>query len=121
MNLAMSLSVNFKPAMNGPCMIIKKENFLKVKGFDEKIVFGEDFDITQRLVKNGGKLVVFREPVLYVSTRRFDKEGIIKSLFKSIKAILYQQFFGPIKKPIFYYEMGGQYYKNSKFKNQNAK
>jgi glycosyltransferase involved in cell wall biosynthesis len=121
MNLAMSLSVNFKPAMNGPCMIINKNKFFAVQGFDEKIVFGEDFDITQRLVKNGGRFAVFREPILYVSTRRFDKEGIITSLFKSIKAILYQQIFGPIKKPIFEYEMGGQYYKNSKFKNQNAK
>ncbi|MGB9707306.1 MAG: glycosyltransferase [Microgenomates group bacterium] len=114
MNLALSFSVKFKPAMNGPCMIIKKDRFLKVKGFDEEIIFGEDFDITQRLVKNGGKFAVFKKPILYVSTRRFDKEGIIKSLFKSVKAILYQQFFGPIKKPIFHYEMGGQYYKKIK-------
>lgn len=128
MNLAMSLSVRLKPAMNGPCMIIKRSKFFEVGGFDEEIVFGEDFDITQRLVKSGGKFMVFRKPIIYVSTRRFDKEGLIKSLSKSIKAIVYQQFFGPIKKSIFKYEMGGQYYKNSKIlpagrqsKNQNGK
>lgn len=117
MNLVMSLSVKFKPAMNGPCMVIKKTKFLEVGGFDEKIVFGEDFDITRRLVKKGGKFMVFKTPILYVSTRRFEKEGLLKSLYKSIKAIIYQLFFGPIKKPIFYYEMGGQYYKKLKIKN----
>lgn len=110
MNIAMSLSVKFKPTANGPCIIIKKEKFFKVNGFDEDIVFGEDFDLTQRVVKTGAKFMVFKKPILYVSTRRFEKEGLILSLYKSIKAILYQQFFGPIKKPIFEYKMGGDYY-----------
>lgn len=121
MNLAMSLSVKVKPAANGPCMIIKKSKFLEVEGFDTKIVFGEDFDLTQRIIKKGGKFMVFKKPLLYVSTRRFEKEGLILSLYKSIKAILHQQFFGPIKQPIFEYQMGGQYYQNSKGKDNNAK
>ena len=118
MNIIMSLSAKIKPAANGPCMIIKKSKFFEVKGFNESIVFGEDFELTQRIVKTGGKFMVFRKPILYVSTRRFEKEGIILSLYKSIKAIIYQLFFGPIKKPIFEYQMGGDYYKvkNSNFK-----
>ncbi|MCX7955958.1 MAG: glycosyltransferase [Patescibacteria group bacterium] len=114
MNLAMSLFEKIKPSANGPCIIIKKTFFDKVKGFDEQIIFGEDFELIQRLVKNKAKFKVFSYPILYVSTRRFEKEGIIKSLYKSIKAILYQLFFGPIKKPIFDYQMGGEYYKNIK-------
>lgn len=119
MNVAMSLSTKFKPAANGPCIIVKKDKFFEVGGFDEDIVFGEDFDLTQRIAKTGARFMVFKKPILYVSPRRFEKEGIILSLYKSIKAILYQQFFGPIKKPIFEYQMGGDYYEKTKSKIKN--
>ena len=112
LNLSMSLFQKIKPAANGPCIIVKKSIFNKINGFDEEIIFGEDFDLIQRLAKIKAKFAVFSKPILYVSTRRFEKEGIIKSLYKSIKAILYQLFFGPIKKPIFEYKMGGNYYEN---------
>jgi len=111
LNLSMTLSQKLKPAANGPCIVIKRDIFEKVKGFDERIVFGEDFDLIQRAHRSKAKFAVFPEPILFVSTRRFEKEGLFVSLFKSIKAILYQQIFGPIRKPIFEYEMGGQYYK----------
>jgi len=109
-NLGMSIFQNIKPAANGPCIIIRKTLFQKLKGFDEEIVFGEDFDLIQRAYKIKAKFKVFKEPILYVSTRRFEKEGLLLTIYKSGKALLYQLFFGPIKKPIFKYEMGGQYY-----------
>lgn len=111
LNFSMTLFQKIKPSANGPCIIVKKTLFEKVKGFDETIVFGEDFDLIQRLWKIGAKFKVFSRPVLYVSTRRFEKEGLLLSLYKSIKAVLYQLFFGPIKKPIFQYQMGGKYYR----------
>ncbi len=111
LNLSMTVFQKIKPAANGPCMIVKKELFNKIGGFDETITFGEDFDLIQRLHKKGAKFAVFQKPTLYVSTRRFEKEGLFLSLQKSIKALLYQLVFGPIRKPIFKYEMGGQYYK----------
>jgi len=114
LNLSMSFFQKIKPAANGPCIIVKKNFFKKVNGFDEAIVFGEDFDLIQRLVKNGAKFAVFKNPLLFVSPRRFEKEGLIMSLYKSIKAIIYQLFFGPIKKPIFDYQMGGDYYESKK-------
>jgi len=111
MNLSMTLFQKIKPAANGPCIIIRKSIFEKIGGFDEAIVFGEDFELIQRMVKKtNARFAVFPTPVLYVSTRRFEKEGMIRSLTKSIKAIFYQLFFGPIKKPIFEYQMGGDYY-----------
>lgn len=113
LNWNMMLFQKIKPSANGPCMIIRKEIFNKIKGFDNTIVFGEDFDLTQRACKQNAKFAVFPTPILYVSTRRFEKEGLFFSLFKSIKAILYQLFIGPIRKPIFEYEMGGQYYKKN--------
>lgn len=111
LNFSMTLFQKIKPSANGPCIIVKKTLFEKVKGFDETIIFGEDFDLIQRLWKIGAKFKVFSQPILYVSTRRFEKEGLLLSLYKSIKAILYQLFFGPIKKPIFQYQMGGKYYR----------
>lgn len=112
MNICLSLFQKIKPAANGPCIIIKKSLFEKINGFDEEIFFGEDFDLVQRAVKVGGKFKVFKTPILYVSCRRFEKEGFFVSLYKSIKAIIYQLLFGPIKKPIFEYQMGGEVYKN---------
>lgn len=111
LNISMTLFQKVKPGANGPCIIISKSFFQKIKGFDEEIVFGEDFDLMQRAHKEKARFAVFSKPVVYVSTRRFDKEGLFLSLFKSIKALFYQLVFGPIKKPIFSYEMGGQYYK----------
>lgn len=113
LNWNMMLFQKIKPSANGPCMIMKQEVFNRIKGFDETIVFGEDFDLIQRAHKQKAKFAVFSTPILYVSTRRFEKEGLFYSLFKSIKAILYQLFIGPIRKPIFDYEMGGQYYKKN--------
>lgn len=110
LNWNMMIFQKIKPSANGPCMVIKKVVFDKIKGFDETIVFGEDFDLIQRAHKQHATFAVFPTPILYVSTRRFQKEGLFYSLFKSIKAILYQLFIGPIRKPIFDYEMGGQYY-----------
>lgn len=110
LNIAMWLFQRIKPGANGPCMIVKKNIFEKIKGFDEGIVFGEDFDFMQRAHKAGAKFAVFSKPIVYVSTRRFEKEGLFLSLYKSTKALVHQLFLGPIRKPIFSYEMGGQYY-----------
>jgi len=110
-NAGMSLFQHIKPGANGPCILMKKTLFEKIGRFDEEIVFGEDFDLIQKAYKTGARFQVFSTPILYVSTRRFDKEGILTTIYKSGKALLYQLFFGPIKKPIFDYEMGGQYYK----------
>ena len=112
LNLSMFLFQKIKPAANGPCIIVRKSVFDQINGFDEEVVFGEDFDLIQRLAKIKAKFAVFTKPILYVSSRRFEKEGLIKSLYKSIKAIIYQLFFGPIKKPIFEYKMGGNYYED---------
>lgn len=110
-NGAMTLFQKIKPAANGPCIIMKKELFEKLKGFDETIVFGEDFELIQRAAKLKARFAVFKTPILYVSTRRFEKEGLLTSGYKSLNALIHQLVLGPIRKPIFEYEMGGQYYR----------
>ena len=114
LNAGMTLLQKIKPAANGPCIIIKKTLFEKAGRFDETIVFGEDFDLTRKIHHLHGKFAVFPTPKFWVSTRRFEKEGFFVSIYKSLRALLYQMFFGPIRKPIFDYEMGGQYYNKEK-------
>lgn len=114
MNRIVNLVQNIHPAANGPCIIMKKKLFESVEGFDQSIFFGEDYDIVKRAHKKGGIMRVYRNPLLFVSTRRFDKEGVIVSLYKAIIALLYQFVIGPVRRPIFKYEMGGQYYKKNK-------
>jgi len=116
-NLAMTLFQKIKPGANGPCIILSKELFKKINGFDEEIIFGEDFNLIQKAHRLKANFRVFTKPILYVSTRRFDKEGILKTIYKAVKALIYQLFIGPIKKPLFDYEMGGQYYKKTQSSN----
>lgn len=123
MNIAMSLVQGFKPGASGTCILMKRSLFEKIGGFDETIFFGEDTELTFRASqKEKAKLRVYPDPKLFVSTRRFDKEGLVVSLYKSFYALFHLLFLGPVRKEIFHYEMGGQYYnKQSKLKNQNSK
>ena len=114
MNRIVQLVQNAHPAANGPCIIMKRALFESIGGFDQTIFFGEDYDIVKRAFKKGGVMKVYKNPLLFVSTRRFEKEGLVVSLYKSITALLYQFFVGPVRKPIFKYEMGGKYYENKK-------
>lgn len=120
LNMSMTLLEKFKPVANGPCIIIKKEIFDRLKGFDESIIFGEDFDLMRRAHKIDMRFRVFRTPILYVSTRRFEKEGFFLSLYKSVRAIIHQLLIGPIRTPIFKYEMGGQNF-TKEIENVNVK
>lgn len=114
MNRVVQMMQNTHPSANGPGIIMKRTLFESVRGFDQTIFFGEDYDIIKRAHKKGGVMKVYKNPLFFVSTRRFEKEGLFLSLYKSISALLHQFLFGPIRKPIFKYEMGGQYYENKK-------
>lgn len=112
MNVSMSLVQTIKPGASGTCILMKKTLFDKIGGFDESIFFGEDTELTFRASRSEKAVLrVYPEPKLYVSTRRFDKEGLVVSLYKSFYALFHLLFLGPVRKEIFKYEMGGQYYK----------
>ncbi len=78
---------NIKPMGVGYCILTKKEIFEKVKGFDESLKLCEDHDILNRISKVG-KFKVLYKPKIYVSVRRFEKEGNILIL-KYIKVTIY--------------------------------
>ncbi|MBC7074079.1 glycosyltransferase, partial [Candidatus Parcubacteria bacterium] len=84
-------------------VFVKREVFEKLGGFDESVVFGEDLEFVQRASKKFRYGFIKTKPVLS-SSRRFEKDGKIKTYFKYLLAGIYIIFRGPIKKPIFNYD-----------------
>ena len=93
----------------GGNMVISKEAFEKLHGFDKTIFVGEDHDIVERARKKGFKVAfTFRSKVVF-SVRRLEKEGgavLLKYFFSTIYIVL----FGKMTKKMYNYEMGGEYY-----------
>jgi glycosyltransferase involved in cell wall biosynthesis len=100
------------------CVLIKREIFEKVGGFDEQILIGEDHDLAKRAKKISKFGFIKTEPIL-TSPRRFELEGRIKTYGKYILAGVYMMFFGPVKKKIFEYRFNDL--KNSKEGNKIKK
>ena len=58
-------------------IICKKELHEEYSGFNEKLTFGEDTDYIERIAKNN-RFKVLRNPIINVSTRRLEEEGLGK-------------------------------------------
>jgi len=83
-------------------VLIKREVFEKVGGFDEEVKIGEDHDLAKRASKISKFGFIKTEPVL-TSPRRFEKDGRLRTYLKYIFAGIYMFFFGPVKKDFFSY------------------
>ena len=64
----------------GECNIVRKEMFILLNGYNEKIYAGEDYDFFFRLRKYGKIFFLLNETV-YESPRRYRKYGYLKILF----------------------------------------
>ena len=83
-------------------ILVKKEIHQKLGGFDEEIKIGEDHVYARQASKFAKFGFIKTEPVL-TSTRRFEKDGRLKTYSKYLLAGVYMFFFGPIKSDIFKY------------------
>jgi glycosyltransferase involved in cell wall biosynthesis len=92
-------------AHGAQAILVKKEIFEKVGGFDEKIKFAEDHSF-MRKAKKFGRFGILRKVRVFSSLRRFEKEGFSKTYLKYLLAEIYMIFFGDIKKDIFKYKFG---------------
>jgi glycosyltransferase involved in cell wall biosynthesis len=92
-------------AHGAQAILVKKEIFEKVGGFDEKIKFAEDHSF-MRKAKKFGRFGILRSVKVFSSLRRFEKEGFVKTYLKYLLAEIYMIFFGDIKKDIFKYKFG---------------
>ncbi len=101
------LNLTEKPAIVGFNIIIKRNLFTKLKGFNERILMSEDYDLAIRAKKLGYELFILKDPKLIMSLRRFRTEGTIQIIRKFTKANLHFLLNGPITTQIVEYAMGG--------------
>jgi len=83
-------------------VLVSREIYEKIGGFDEEIKIAEDHDFARRASKVGKFGFIKTEPVL-TSARRFKRDGRFKTYLKYILAGIYMIFFGPVKSNIFKY------------------
>lgn len=87
--------------LNGGCIFTLKELHNKIHGFDEEIKVGEDYDYTCRL-KKYTKLKMLHTKIK-TSTRRFHKNGRLRTGLKVVFMGFYILIFGKIKNNLFNY------------------
>jgi len=86
-------------------ILVKREIFDTVGGFDETIKLAEDHHFVREAAKLT-KFGLFRATKLIVSPRRFQTDGWIKTYLKFVAAELHMVFLGPIRTDIFKYRFG---------------
>jgi glycosyltransferase involved in cell wall biosynthesis len=85
-------------------ILVKREIFEKVDGgFDEEIKLAEDMHFGRQAAKFG-KFGIIKSVNVFVSLRRFRKDGWLKTYFKYILCEFHMVFKGPVKKEVFRYE-----------------
>ncbi len=77
----------------GECQIIRREIFNQVRGYNDNIVAGEDFDLYRRISKIS-KVKFDTKFIILESPRRFRKYGYLKTIFFWIVNALSVSWFG---------------------------
>jgi cellulose synthase/poly-beta-1,6-N-acetylglucosamine synthase-like glycosyltransferase len=84
------------PQIPGICCAYRKDAFQKIGGFNEKMRFLEDYDLSERISKLG-KIVFVKDTMVFTSFRRFEKWG----RYKAVKSyLLFWIKYNLTKKPI---------------------
>ena len=92
-----------KWAHGAMAIMVKKSLHKKIGGFDKKIKIAEDHHYVQQASKLG-RFGFVKKTKVFVSTRRIEKEGVIRLGLKYSYAELYMKFKGPLKKEVFQYD-----------------
>ena len=83
-------------------IFMDKKLFFKLNGFDETVKLAEDHDLVRR-AKRIARFGVIRASSIFVSDRRFEKDGWAKTGFKFLFCELHMIFLGPVRTDIFRY------------------
>ena len=92
-------------------IMIKKELFNKINGYDESIKLAEDHDLGRRAAKYG-KFGIVKSTEILISTRRFKKDSWIVTGAKFFLCQLHMICIGPVRSNIFNYKFN--HYKDKK-------
>jgi len=82
-------------------IMVKKDAFEKVKGFDESITLAEDHYFIQQAEKLG-KFGIIRDVIIYMPLRRFEKDGYFTTAFKYLICAFNMGFLGKPERKIKY-------------------
>lgn len=94
-------------------ILIKKDVFEKLGGFDENIKLAEDHSLARKAKKMlNVKYGIIESTKIFVSDRRFRKDGWLTTGAKYFLCELHLMFLGPVKSDIFKYKFN--HYKDSK-------
>lgn len=100
-------------------ILAKKKVIDKVGGFDENIKLAEDHYLARRAQKEvNAKFGIIRSTKIFVSDRRFRRDGWLKTSIKYLLCELHLIFIGPVKSNIFNYRFNHYKDDNSKPKSQ---
>ncbi len=114
-NLYARLLEKIKPHAAGMCIFITKKIHDRISGFDEKVMIAEDMDYVQRAAQFG-KFGILRSWPIITTTRRFMKDGNLKTIIKYLLTELHMATLGSVKTDIFNYKFGYTEAKEKSFK-----
>ena len=83
-------------------ILVKKEIFEKVGGFDENVKLAEDMYFIRQASKIG-RFGIIRSTKIYITLRRFESDGYLKTLFKYLLCNLYMFSGRAVRSDIFKY------------------
>lgn len=105
-----------RPAVQGTFMVVATKVFTSAHGFDERRLFGEDYDLIKRITEKGNKLHILRETLYIYSLRRLRYHKKLKTLQSYARTIFSVLFTNGTPRSMPEYIMGGRYYGNTKKK-----
>lgn len=112
-NFFVEASQNFdRPFSTGGSMIVEKNFFHLIGGFNEELFISEDHDLIQKAYAWGVRAKMLRDVKFKFSLRRMKKEGQLALFYKYLVASAHVLLKKQMKKKTFEYEMGGQFYKD---------
>lgn len=105
-NMYAQVTQRFHPHVTGACIFSRSAVHHSIGGFDERVVFAEDHDYVQRMVRRGASFGILRTHPIIISTRRFERDGYVSLALKFLFTEAYMIAKGPLKKMPFTYDMG---------------
>lgn len=104
-NLFQYLAQYVDPHAGGFCIFATKEVFDKIGGFDRTITLAEDHAFA-RQSKRFGKFRIMSGPSIHMSMRRFDDDGRLNMIGKTLRGGFHRTFFGEIRHNRIKWEVG---------------
>ena len=86
-------------------ILIERNIFEQIGGFDEDIKLGEDVWLL-RQAKKKGKFGIIKSAWLYIPLRRFETDGYLWTSLRALLSDWHMFLLGPVKSDVFHYRFG---------------